>query len=108
MPIAHGIWDPHFSDGISLALSISDRCDYTILLSYSGIYNWLYTVGFNSVFHVYNFVITRELLAVISISLAKVHLIYLDSSVSKLQSVSWPGPPAQLQAGVSSSIVPHK
>ena len=95
MPIAHGIWDPHFSDGISLALSISDRCDYTILLSYSGIYNWLYTVGFNSVFHVYNFVITRELLAVISISLAKVHLIYLDSSVSKLQSVSW----------VSSSIV---
>jgi photosystem I P700 chlorophyll a apoprotein A2 len=105
MPIAHGIWDPHFSDGISLALSMSDRCDYAVLLSYSGIYNWLYTVGFTSVFHIYNFVIGCELLAVISILLAKVHLIYLDSSVSKLQSVSWPGPPAQLQAGVSSSIV---
>jgi photosystem I P700 chlorophyll a apoprotein A2 len=67
IPIAHGIWDPHFASALN--------SDYTIVLS-SGIYNWLYTVGFNSVFHLYNFVIICELLAVISIPLGKVHLIY--------------------------------
>ena len=105
IPIAHGIWDPHFG------LSISDRAattcraahilclhstcqwaaatcayssgksDYTIVLSYSGIYNWLYTLGFNSVFHLYNFVMICELLAVISIPLGKVHLIYLEDTL---------------------------
>jgi photosystem I P700 chlorophyll a apoprotein A2 len=74
IPIAHGIWDPHFG----LSLSVSD--------AYSGIYNWLYTVGFNSVFHIYNFVIACELLAVISILLAKVHLVYLDSKLQWLAS----------------------
>ena len=64
--IAHGIWDP--------AYVAYGKGDYTIVLS-SGIYNWLYTVGFNSVFHLYNFGIICELLAVISIPLAKVHLI---------------------------------
>ncbi len=42
----------------------------------SGIYNWLFISGFNSVFHLYNFVIICEFLAVISIPLGKVHLIY--------------------------------
>ena len=64
IPIAHGIWDPHFASALS-GKSLS-----------SGIYNWLYTVGFNSLFHLYNFVIICELLAVISIPLAKLHLIY--------------------------------
>ena len=45
---------------------------HTIVLSYSGIYNWLYTVGFNSVNEIYNLIIQLELLAVISIPLAKV------------------------------------
>ena len=67
IPIADGIWDPHFASGLN--------SDYTIVLS-SGIYNWLYTLGFNSVFHLYNFVIMCELLAVISIPLGKLHLIY--------------------------------
>jgi photosystem I P700 chlorophyll a apoprotein A2 len=35
-PIAHGIWDPHFSR----------IDDITYLSCYSGIYNWVYTVGF--------------------------------------------------------------
>ena len=47
IPIAHGIWDPHFGLSISDAYS-SGKSDYTIVLSYSGIYNWLYTLGFNS------------------------------------------------------------
>jgi photosystem I P700 chlorophyll a apoprotein A2 len=74
MPIAHGIWDPHFGKSIIEAYS-SGGSDYAVVLSYSGIYNWLYTVGFTSVFQIYNFVIVCELLAVISILLGKLHLI---------------------------------
>mmetsp|Transcript_32151 Transcript_32151/g.72948 ORF Transcript_32151/g.72948 Transcript_32151/m.72948 type:complete len:724 (-) Transcript_32151:8-2179(-) len=77
MPIAHGIWDPHFGLSISDAYS-SGGSDYAVVLSYSGIYNWLYASGFSSVFHLYNFVIVCELLAVISLLLGKVHLIYLE------------------------------
>ena len=76
IPIAHGISDPHF--GFS---NIRNK------IAYNGIYNWLYTLGFNragptgtcSGILLYNFVITHELLAVISIPLALIHLIYLDS-----------------------------
>ena len=70
--VAHGIWDPHFALSISEAYS-SGKSDYTIVLSYSGIYNWLYTLGFNSVFQIYNFVINLELLAGISLVLGKLH-----------------------------------
>ncbi len=65
--IAHGIWDPAY-----LAYG---KGDYTIVLS-SGIYNWLYTVGFNSVARLYNSLVICDTLAVISIPLGKVHLIY--------------------------------
>ncbi len=83
IPIAHGIWDPHFGLSISDAYSSGLSGIYTpnLILSYSGIYNWLYTLGFNSVFHLYNFVIICELLAVISIPLGKVHLIYLEDTL---------------------------
>jgi photosystem I P700 chlorophyll a apoprotein A2 len=77
MPIAHGIWDPHFGLSISDAYS-SGGSDYAVVLSYSGIYNWLYASGFSSVFHLYNFVVVCELLAVVSLLLGKVHLIYLE------------------------------
>ena len=75
IPIAHGICDPHF--GLS---NIRKK------IAYNGIYNWLYSLGFNSVFkHLYNFVITHELLAVISIPLgSSIHLIYLDGLLHKL------------------------
>jgi hypothetical protein len=54
--------------------------DNTVVVNVQ-IYNWLYTLGFNSVFHLYNFVIICELLAVISIPLGKVHLIYLEDTL---------------------------
>ena len=75
IPIAHSIWDPHFA--LSNAYSSSVQ-------TYSGIYNWLYTPGFNSVFQIYNFVMMCELLAVISIPLAKVHNLYFDSLLEAL------------------------
>eukprot|EP00929_Paragymnodinium_shiwhaense_P017167 TRINITY_DN12615_c0_g1_i3.p1 TRINITY_DN12615_c0_g1~~TRINITY_DN12615_c0_g1_i3.p1 ORF type:complete len:384 (-),score=-127.92 TRINITY_DN12615_c0_g1_i3:866-1969(-) len=58
IPIAHGIFDPHFGSHLTATATT---------IAYSGIYNWLYTLGFTSVAHIYNFVITCELLAVISI-----------------------------------------
>jgi len=61
IPIAHGIWDPHQATGINIL--------------FSGIYNWLYTLGFNSLFQLYNLVILFQLLAVISLLLGKLHLI---------------------------------
>ena len=84
IPIGHHIWDPHFSLWISDAYS-SGKSDYSVVLSYSGIYNQLYTLGFNSVFHLYKFIIICQLLAVISIPLAKVHLIYLDELLEWLR-----------------------
>ena len=80
IPIAHGIWDPHFGLSISDAYS-SGKSDSTIVLSYSGIYNWLYTFGFMKVNDLYNFVIICECVAVISIPLGKVHLIYLEDTL---------------------------
>ena len=80
IPIAHGLWDPHLSLSICDAYS-SGRSDYCVVVSYSGIYNWLYTAGFNSVFQVYNTVIVLELLAVVTILLGKVHLIYLEDTL---------------------------
>jgi photosystem I P700 chlorophyll a apoprotein A2 len=67
IPIAHGIWDPNFTSEAG--------SDYTVV-SFSGISNWLYTLGFSSVFHLYNLVIVFQLLAVISILLGKLHLMY--------------------------------
>lgn len=65
IPIAHGIWDAH------IPLSY----DYTIVLSYSAIYNVVCTVGFTNVFQIYNFVIICELLAAFCVTLGKLHLI---------------------------------
>ena len=75
IPIAHGIGDPHFGNPISEAYS-SGKSYYRFILSFSGIYNWLYTVGFNTVFDLYNFVITHEFLGVTLIRIGNLHLIY--------------------------------
>ena len=70
IPIAHAVFDPHF------ALS-----EITNNIAHSGIYNVLYTLGFSSVSQIYNVVIGCELLALASIGLAFIHLIYLDASL---------------------------
>ena len=104
IPIAHGISDPHFALPILDAYS-SGKSDYTILVSYSGIYNWLYTLGFNSVFHVYKLSIICELLAVISIPLAKVHLIYLDELLQWLRLNNYGCIYLRRQSGVHKEII---
>jgi len=77
MPIAHGIWDPHFGLSLSDAYS-SGGSNYAVVISYSGIYNWLYAAGFHSGCHVYQATIAFELLAVISLVLGRLHFIYIE------------------------------
>ena len=58
--------------------------DYTILVSYSGIYNTLYTVGFNSVYQIYKLIIICELLAAASILVGQLDLIENDERIQWL------------------------
>jgi len=88
MPIAHGLWDPHFGLSISDAYS-SGGSDSAVVLSYSGIYNWLYASGFMKVNDIYNFVILCECVAVISLLLGKVHLINLEDMLQWFASKPW-------------------
>ena len=75
IPIAHPIGDPHFGNPISEAYS-SPKSYYRFLQGFSGIYNWLYTVRFNTLLEVYNFVITHEFLGVTFIRIGNLHFIY--------------------------------
>jgi photosystem I P700 chlorophyll a apoprotein A2 len=70
--IAHNLWDPHYS-ALLHSTYTSTGGNYAVVLSYSGINNWLYTCGFSSINQIYNFVIACEVIAVISILLAKLH-----------------------------------
>ena len=45
-PIAHAIWDPHFGEPALKAFSKGNN--YPINISYSGVYQWWYTIGFRT------------------------------------------------------------
>ena len=71
IPIGHAIFDPHFK--LEAKLPLSKSTAIATAIAYNGIYNSVYTLGFNSLTDVYNFVITLELLALISIAYGSVH-----------------------------------
>jgi photosystem I P700 chlorophyll a apoprotein A2 len=100
VPISHGIWDPHFGFQITDAYS-SGGSDYAVVLSYSGIYNWLYAAGLTSVVQLYNFTIGLELLAVVSLVLGRIHIINLESMLhwSRWYSFSMVGLTSNLDPG---------
>ena len=60
IPIGHAIFDPHFK--LEAKLPLSKSTAIATAIAYNGIYNSVYTLGFNSLTDVYNFVITLELL----------------------------------------------
>lgn len=72
LPIAHGIWDPQ------------QNSDYTVLC-FSGIYNWLSAAGFRNNYELYNLVILTEILSILSLLLARVHLTYHKEFISWLR-----------------------
>ena len=43
-PIAHAIWDPHFSE-LSMKAFTKGGAFYPVNISYSGVYHWWYTIG---------------------------------------------------------------
>jgi photosystem I P700 chlorophyll a apoprotein A2 len=43
-PIAHAIWDPHFGEPALKAFT-RGGVNYPVDISYSGLYNWWYTIG---------------------------------------------------------------
>ena len=71
IPIGHAIFDPHFK--LEAKLPLSKSTAIATAIAYNGIYNSVYTLGFNSLTDVYNFSITLELLALISIAYGSVH-----------------------------------
>jgi photosystem I P700 chlorophyll a apoprotein A2 len=46
-PIAHAIWDPHFGEPALKAFT-RGGATYPVDISYSGLYNWWYTIGMRS------------------------------------------------------------
>lgn len=63
--VAHSIWDPHFA---------SSGATLSTVPSYSGIYNWLLAAGFTNEFQIYRFTLGCELLGLLCLLLAKLHL----------------------------------
>jgi photosystem I P700 chlorophyll a apoprotein A2 len=71
-PVAHAISDPHFGSAESSST-----------ISYSGLSNWLLTVGFNGS-ELYAMVILCSILGLLALLLALVHSIYLDSILNRI------------------------
>lgn len=47
-PIAHNIWDPHFGQSAIEAFNKNQQLNQPVNISYSGLYQWWYTIGFRS------------------------------------------------------------
>jgi photosystem I P700 chlorophyll a apoprotein A2 len=75
IPIAHNIFDPHFG---------STEVENNV--AYSGLYNLLASIGISNSADIFSLLILTECLAVASILLAAIHLIYLDSILLWMQS----------------------
>lgn len=75
--VSHLIWDPHFS-----ASYTRGDVSFNSTPSYSGIYHWLYAVGFTSEAQIYYFVLGCELFALSFLLLGKFHLLKTSSLVN--------------------------
>jgi photosystem I P700 chlorophyll a apoprotein A2 len=67
--VGHGLWDPHFASG----------SESGSLVLFSGIFHWLYSVGFRNLFQIYNFQLLLEFLALGCLVLGKLHLLSQDA-----------------------------
>jgi len=75
MPIAHALWDPHLGSYLSVVYSAYGGGSSSVVLAFSGIYNWLYVSGFNNAYQIYNFSMLCELLAVFCLVLGNLHFV---------------------------------
>jgi photosystem I P700 chlorophyll a apoprotein A2 len=72
-PIAHAIWDPHFGEPALKAFT-RGGATYPVDISYSGLYNWWFTIGMRSNNDLYFGSIGLLLLASVLIFAAWLHL----------------------------------
>ena len=77
LPIAHAVWDPHQALQ-SLDTYAAGGGDCSVLVSHSGLYNWLYAAGFEASHGLYTLVLLFEVLAVLSLLLGKLHLSFAE------------------------------
>jgi photosystem I P700 chlorophyll a apoprotein A2 len=72
-PIAHAIWDPHFGEPALKAFT-RGGATYPVNISYSGLYNWWYTIGIRSNNDLYTGSIGLLLLSAVLLFAAWLHL----------------------------------
>jgi photosystem I P700 chlorophyll a apoprotein A2 len=72
-PIAHAIWDPHFGQPAIDAFTRSQALQ-PVNISYSGVYQWWYTIGMRSNIDLYNGSLFLVLLASLSLFAGWLHL----------------------------------
>jgi photosystem I P700 chlorophyll a apoprotein A2 len=72
-PIAHAIWDPHFGEPALKAFT-RGGVNYPVNISYSGLYNWWYTIGMRTNVDLYNASIALLGFSVILLFAAWLHL----------------------------------
>ena len=82
-PIAHAIWDPHFGQSAVQAFFKSSISE-TANISYSGVYQWWYTIGMRSNIDLFNGSVFLIALASLTLFAGSLHL---QSKYSP--SVSW-------------------
>ena len=83
LPVSHGICDFHFGSATQEVYSLAGG-DFTVLLSDSGVYNLLYTLGFNSVFQLYEFSVFLQLMALAFLLFSRIHYIYVEELICGL------------------------
>ena len=71
-PIAHAIWDPHFGESALKAFSKGNT--YPVNITYSGIYQWWYTIGFRTNQELYSGAIGLLLLSCVLLLAGWLHL----------------------------------
>lgn len=71
-PIAHAIWDPHFGESALKAFSKGNT--YPVNITYSGIYQWWYTIGLRTNQELYTGAIGLLLLSCVLLFAGWLHL----------------------------------
>ena len=72
-PIAHAIWDPHFGEPALKAFT-RGGVNYPVNISYSGLYNWWYTIGIRTNNDLYFAAINLLIVATLFLFAAWLHL----------------------------------
>ena len=76
LTLSHVTWDPLYQSFEFYNLSSSPSS----LVSYSGLYHWMYTVGFRSEYLVYLVALAAQLISLLPLLSAKLHSLYFFHS----------------------------